>query len=519
MKVRRALLSVFRKEGIVEFARGLVALGIEILSTGGTRKTLAESGVPVREVSDYTGFPELLDGRVKTLHPKIHGGILGRRDLEKHRQEMELHAIEPIDMVVVNLYPFLETLSRPGATHEELIENIDIGGPAMLRSAGKNFSHVLAVVDPSDYLRILEALASAGGEAPEGMRRELAAKAFAHLSVYDRAISEFLAGTEGPFSVRLRLDFSRVSLLRYGENPHQNAAFYREDAAPDGSVSKAALLHGKEMSYNNFLDADAALRLAGEFSDPAAVIVKHSNPCGVAMGSRLARAYLRAREADPVSAFGGVAALNRPVDEETAREISSTFMEVVLAPSFAPEALEVLKKKKDLRLLEVGPILRGMPPGYDFKRIIGGLLVQDWDVDPIGEIKSLKVVTERKPSDAEYQALAFAWKVAQHVKSNAIVFAGIEEEGDLQTIGIGAGQMSRVDSVRLAALKARSLLEGAVMASDAFFPFRDGIDSAAEEGITAVIQPGGSIRDAEVIAAANERKIAMLFSGIRHFRH
>ncbi|MBI4401451.1 MAG: bifunctional phosphoribosylaminoimidazolecarboxamide formyltransferase/IMP cyclohydrolase [Nitrospirae bacterium] len=515
--LKRALISVSDKTGVVELARGLVALGVEILSTGGTAKTLRDAGVPVTDVAAYTGSPEILDGRVKTLHPKIHGGLLGRRSIPTHVAEMQQHGIGAIDVVAVNLYPFETATAKPDCTFEHAIENIDIGGPSMLRSAAKNHEDVLVMVDPADYARVLGAL-NADTVTP-ALRRELAAKVFQHTARYDSLIANYLERQreEQPtvrFPAILSLQYERVEMLRYGENPHQQGAFYRELGAREPSVSRAKTLHGKAMSYNNYLDANSALELVKEFDEPAAVIVKHNNPCGVAHGASAVEAYVRARETDPVSAFGGVIAFNRPVDLAAAKEITSTFVEVVVAPRYDQEALAELKRKKDLRLLEVGPLTPSARDGMDLKKLIGGLIVQDRDLGVLKDLRMLPVPTKRRPTDEEFAACAFAWKVCKHVKSNAIVYARAG-----QTVGIGAGQMSRVDSVRLAGMKAVLPVKGCVMASDAFFPFRDGLDAAAQAGITAVIQPGGSIRDREVIAAADEHQMAMILTGMRHFRH
>ena len=514
--ITRALVSVSDKTGVVEMARGLAALGAEILSTGGTAKALRDAGVAVTDVAAYTGSPEILDGRVKTLHPKIHGGLLGRRSVPAHVSQMQQHGIGPIDVVVVNLYPFEATIAKPNCPFEEAIENIDIGGPSMLRSAAKNHEDVLVVVDPADYVRVLEALKA--GTVDPALRRELAMKVFQHTARYDSLIAGYLErqtqGGAGKFPAILSLQFERVDTLRYGENPHQQGAFYREVDAKEPSVSRAKTLHGKAMSYNNFLDANSALELAKEFDDTAVVIIKHNNPCGVALGSTPVEAYVKARDTDPVSAFGGVIAFNRPVDLAAAKEITSTFVEVVIAPGYVEEALAELKRKKDLRLLDVGPLAKVKPEGVDLKKLVGGLIVQDRDLGALGDLKGLHVPTQRKPTDEEYAACAFAWKVCKHVKSNAIVYA---RPG--QTVGIGAGQMSRVDSVKLAGMKAVLPVKGCVMASDAFFPFRDGLDAAAQAGITAVIQPGGSIRDQEIVKAADEHGIAMIMTGMRHFRH
>ncbi len=514
---KRALISVSNKAGIVEMAKGLAGLGAEILSTGGTAKTLREAGVAVTDVAAYTGSPEILDGRVKTLHPKIHGGLLGRRSVPKHVAEMQQHGIGPIDVVVVNLYPFEATISKPQCMVEEAIENIDIGGPSMLRSAAKNHDDVLVVVDPADYTRVLVALK--GDAVTPALRRELAAKVFQHTARYDSLIAGYLErqGADpkaAQFPAILSLQFERVEMLRYGENPHQQGAFYREPGSQEPSVSRARILHGKAMSYNNYLDANSALELAKEFDECVVVIIKHNNPCGVALGASPVEAYVKARETDPVSAFGGVIAFNRPVNLAAAKEITSTFVEVVVAPGYAEDALTELTRKKDLRVLDVGPLTSGTRSGLDLKKLVGGLIVQDRDVGALGDLKTLQVPTARKPTDEEYAACAFAWKVCKHVKSNAIVYA---KAG--QTVGIGAGQMSRVDSVKLAGMKAVLPVKGCVMASDAFFPFRDGIDAAAQAETTAVIQPGGSIRDQEVIKAADEHQMAMILTGMRHFRH
>jgi len=515
-KLQRALVSVSDKAGLVEFAKGLSAAGLEILSTGGTAKTLAAAGVPVREVSDFTGAPEVLDGRVKTLHPRVHGGILGR-PTEKHRKEMQEAGFVNIDLVVVNLYPFRETVAR-GAPFEEVIENIDIGGPAMIRSAAKNHERVAVVVDPADYARVLAEIQGAG-EVSAKTRYDLARKAFSHTAAYDGAIASHLgrlASPEAPladFPDSLHLSASLERALRYGENPHQKAAFYALQGVPGPSLAKAEVLQGKELSYNNLLDLDAAMRLAAEFTLPAAAIIKHNNPCGAAVAEAgVAEAYRRARETDPVSAFGGIVAVNRPVDGELAREMSETFLECVIAPSYAPEALQLLSTKKNLRLLKYD--FPGDAAGsVEYRSVTGGLLVQTRDKDT-AKAAEAKVVSKRAPTPAELADLDFAWRVCKHVKSNAIVFVS-----GGRTLGVGAGQMSRVDSTRIAITKARASLKGCVMASDAFFPFRDSVDEAAKAGAVAVIQPGGSVRDEESIAAADEHGMAMVVTGERHFRH
>lgn len=516
--IKRALISLSDKKGIVEFAKGLSDLGVEIISTGGTAKLLSENGMKVTEVSDYTGFPEMMDGRLKTLHPKVHGGLLGMRDNPEHVKAMEEHGIKPIDMVVVNLYPFEATTAK-GCTFEEAIENIDIGGPTMLRSAAKNHRDVAVVTDPDDYQNILEELKKNGGGLSADTHYRLARKVFELTARYDGAIANYLGRLEDrkpskKFPETLSLQYIKAQDLRYGENPHQSAAFYVEREIKESCVSNARQLQGKELSFNNILDIDGAYETVKEFQDIAAVIIKHTNPCGVAISSgSLADAYRNARAADSVSAFGGIAGLNRIVDAETAEEITSTFMEAVIAPGYAPDAVDVFKKSKNLRLLQA-PIFAGHHPvGLDIKKVVGGILVQDRDLGNIEE-KDLKVVTRRRPSDEELKALLFAWKVCKHVKSNAIVYA-LEN----RTVGIGAGQMSRVDSSKIAAIKAQSSLKGTVVASDAFFPFRDGVDTVAVAGATAIIQPGGSLRDDEVIKAANEHGLAMVFTGMRHFRH
>jgi len=515
--LNKALISVSDKTDIVKIAKGLVALGAEILSTGGTAKSLRDEGVTVMEVSEYTGSPEILGGRVKTLHPKIHGGLLGRRRLDIHVQQMKEQGIAPIDVVVVNLYPFEATISKPGCSFEEAIEQIDIGGPSMLRSAAKNHEDVLVVVDPADYGRVLEALQA--GTVSLDLRRDLARKVFQHTARYDSLIATYLEqqaydSIEGKFPTLLSFQYQKVENLRYGENPHQQGAVYRESGGKESSVSRAKQLHGKAMSYNNYLDANSALELAKEFDDTAVVIIKHNNPCGVALGSSSVKAYVRARETDPISAFGGVIACNRAVDLPMAKEVTSTFVEVLIAPSFSEEALVELKRKKDLRLLEVGSLNVADREGLDMKKIVGGLLVQDRDLGILKDHGELRIPTKRQPTNEEFEACDFAWKVCKHVKSNAIVFATKH-----QTVGIGAGQMSRVDSVKLADMKAVLPVKGSVMASDAFFPFRDGLDAAAKAGVTAVIQPGGSIRDEELIKAADENQMAMIMTGMRHFRH
>jgi phosphoribosylaminoimidazolecarboxamide formyltransferase/IMP cyclohydrolase len=517
-KIERALLSVSDKTGLVDFARGLARLSVALVSTGGTAKALRDAGLAVTDVSAVTGFPEMLDGRVKTLHPKIHGGILARRDDPTHVHQCETHGIGRIDLVAVNLYPFEATVVRPGVSRQEAIEQIDIGGPAMVRSAAKNQEHVAVVVDPADYPGVLAELERGGGALSEGTRRRLAQKAFARTARYDALIAEYLAGQVGgeaagtwPDDLLVRL--ARVQGLRYGENPHQSGAFYRGVGDPPYGLGSAEQLQGKELSFNNLVDLGAAFECALEFPAPAAAIIKHTNPCGVAVNAAQAEAYRRARACDPVSAYGGVLGFNRPLEAETAREIAGTFVEAVAAPDCTPEALAALQEKKSLRLLRVPAPPEPRTPYREFRRVRGGFVVQESDAADLDEA-ALRVASRRPPTPEEMAALRFAWRVAKHVKSNAIVLTRERE-----TVGIGAGQMSRVDSVRLAVMKAQSPTAGTVLASDAFFPFRDGVDAAAAAGVTAVIQPGGSIRDAEVIAAADEHGMAMIFTGIRHFRH
>ncbi|MBI4378884.1 MAG: bifunctional phosphoribosylaminoimidazolecarboxamide formyltransferase/IMP cyclohydrolase [Nitrospinae bacterium] len=514
-KINRALVSVSKKDGLLGFAKGLTEMGVEILSTGGTAGLLKDNGIPVIHVSDYTGFPEIMDGRVKTLHPLIHGGILGKRDNEKHLEEMKIHGIKPIDMVVVNLYPFEETVSKGGVTLDEAIENIDIGGPSMLRSSAKNFHDVAVVVDPDDYEEILTEMKENDGLISYDTKMKLSVKAFKHTARYDSLISKFLEERiEGEgFPSILNLQFEKITDLRYGENPHQKASFYENIGFNTGTLSKAKQLHGKELSYNNILDLNAALEIVREFDETAAVIVKHTNPCGVATGDTPVSAYRKARETDPLSAFGGIIGFNRALDEETAKEVAATFIEAIIAPDYDTPALTLLKEKKNIRLLKLKDLTKKAQREYDLRSVSGGLLLQEKDSITLNE-DNLKVVTNRQPAEKEWASMRFAWKVAKHIKSNAIVYAA---EGE--TIGIGAGQMSRVDSVKLAAMKANKPLHGTVMASDAFFPFRDSVDEAAKAGVTAIIQPGGSVKDEEVIASANEHNIAMVFTGIRHFRH
>src|SRR6266404_3835179 len=518
LPVRRALLSVSDKTGIVELARALAKRDIEILSTGGTARLLADSGVAVREVSSYTGFPEIMGGRVKTLHPKIHGGLLGRRGVDE--AVMALHEIEPIDLLVVNLYPFAETVARPGCCYPEAIENIDIGGPAMLRAAAKNHEAVAVAVDPVDYQTVLDELEAQGGTTL-ATRSRLAAKAFAHTARYDTMVASYLGAIHNVpahrFPDTLPLVFDKVQDLRYGENPHQQAAFYRDPAPRGASISAAKVLQGKDLSFNNIADADTAIECVRQFEETACVIVKHANPCGVSVAATPLEAYDRAYRTDPTSAFGGIIAFNRELDATTASAIiDRQFVEVLAAPSVSAEAARVLSSRPNVRVLELGDLSRTPGGELEYRSVTGGLLVQTRDTGSVAE-SDLRVVTRRKPTAAELADLQFAWRVCKFVKSNAIIFAQHR-----MTIGVGAGQMSRVYSTRIAAMKAADEqleVSGSVMASDAFFPFRDGLDVAAEYGIRAVIQPGGSKKDSEVIAAADEHGIAMVFTGMRHFRH
>lgn len=529
-KIHRALISVSDKTGIVDFARELKTFDVEIISTGGTAKTLRDAGIEVRDVSDVTGFPEMMDGRVKTLHPKIHGGLLGLRDNPEHQAAMADHDIEPIDMVVINLYPFEQTIRREGVTQAEAIEQIDIGGPAMIRSAAKNFRDVLVVVSAGDYDAVLAELNQNNGSTSFALRQRFATQAFWRTGNYDSEIFRFLA-SRGPhpsllfgkpdrqvrieptdrteLSAEFALILRRESELRYGENPHQEAALYHQGSWE--GIALAELLSGKEMSFNNYVDADAAWQLVIDFNELACAIIKHTNPAGVALGASAAEAYRKALATDPVSAFGGIVAFNRTVDEAAARAVVEIFTEVIVASDYEPAALEILQTKKNLRVLRLAA--HETTAGLEYKQISGGMLVQTRDTHRLLRA-DLKVVTKRQPTEEEISALLFAWTVCKHTKSNAIVYAR-----DGQTVGVGAGQMSRVDSVKLGSMRAQLPVAGSVLASDAFFPFRDGLDEAAKHGITAVIQPGGSVRDAEVIAAADEHNLAMVFTGVRHFKH
>lgn len=510
--IKRALISVSDKTGIVEFVRELNRLGVEIISTGGTAKILKEAGVNVIDVSQYTGFPEIMDGRVKTLHPLIHAGILARRDNPYDVETMEKLGIKPIDMVVVNLYPFEATVKKESVTLEDAIENIDIGGPTLLRASAKNYKHVTVVVDPDDYSSVVEDIKK--GEVLLEKRLELAKKVFSHTARYDALISDYLSKItkDEEFKTEWTLPLKMISTLRYGENPHQKAALYTINKK--SSLTDAELLQGKEMSFNNYLDTHSSVLLISEFDEPACVIVKHNNPCGVAIGEDIHSAYKKAFECDPISAFGGIIGFNREVDKKTAEEVVRTFYEVIVAPDFDTDALEIFGRKKDLRLLRFPALFYKInPSGFDLKRILGGFIVQQWDTVE-DEFSQTKVVTKRKPSEEEWRALKFAWRVCKHVKSNAIVYA--KED---RTVGLGIGQTSRVFSVKIGAMHAVTQLKGTVVASDGFFPFRDNIDVLAQNGVTAIIQPGGSVRDSEVIDAANQYNMAMVFTGIRHFRH
>ncbi len=515
LNVRRALVSVSDKRGLIPFVTGLTELGVEVLSTGGTCRQLREAGLEIIEVSEKTGFPEIMDGRVKTLHPVIHGGLLGRRGTDE--AVMEEHGIEPIDLLVVNLYPFEQTIARADATIDDAIENIDIGGPAMIRAASKNHDGVAVVVSPDDYEGVLESLRSDALSLQE--RRRLAAKAYAHTASYDTAITKYLSQSLGDdvLGERFLYSGSLSEKLRYGENPHQDAAFYVDQQTPAGSLASAKQLQGKALSYNNIADSDAALECVKQFAEPACVIVKHANPCGVAVAGDILEAYDKAFKTDPTSAFGGIIAFNRPLDAKTAGTIiDRQFVEVVVAPAIDAEAADIISAKKNVRVLETGPFPAESAAGFEFKKVGGGLLVQNSDMGVI-TADDLKVVTDIAPTPEQIKDMLFAWTVVKYVKSNAIIFCK-----DNMTIGVGAGQMSRVYSTKIAAIKAADEgleVKGSVMASDAFFPFRDGIDAAAEYGISAIIQPGGSMRDDEVIQAANEHGLAMVFTGMRHFRH
>ncbi len=525
VKIKRALISVSDKTGIEAFAQGLIRHGVEILSTGGTSKALKAAGIPVKDVSEITGFPEMMDGRVKTLHPKIHGGLLALRENPDHMKQLGEQNITPIDMVVVNLYPFAQTVSKPGVTLEEAIENIDIGGPSMIRSGSKNFHSVAVVVNPARYTQVMGDMDANGGQVKPETLRLLAVEAFDHTAEYDAGIHRFLqeklretAATRFPEVVRMT--YIKQQDLRYGENPHQLAAFYRQAGIKDAetSVTSAKQLHGKELSFNNIVDINAALEIVKDFEEPAATVIKHTNPCGTAIGSDIAEAYAKAYNADPLSAYGGIVGLNRPCTKAVAEQMKDLFLECLIAPSFEPEALALLQAKKNIRLMETGAFKRlamdqQTLAAMDYKRVVDGLLIQERDLGKV-TAEELKVVTKRAPNADEIRDLLFAWRVCKHVKSNAILLAK-----DGVTLGVGPGQTNRVGAVEIALIGAGDSAKGAVLASDAYFPFRDNVDTAARAGIKAVIQPGGSIRDQEVIDAANEHGIAMVFTGMRHFKH
>ncbi|WP_223068864.1 bifunctional phosphoribosylaminoimidazolecarboxamide formyltransferase/IMP cyclohydrolase [Paenibacillus caui] len=515
MSMKRALVSVSDKSGIVEFCRELSNLGVEIISTGGTKNLLAKEGVPVIGISDVTGFPEILDGRVKTLHPAVHSGLLAIRDSAEHQAQMKELGLDYIDLVVVNLYPFQETIAKPDVEYEEAIENIDIGGPTMLRSAAKNHAFVSVVVDSADYGTVLDEIRK-DGDTTLDTRKRLAAKVFRHTAAYDALISDYLSNVTGdPLPERLTVTYEKIQDLRYGENPHQKAAFYRKPLAAADTMTTAEQLHGKELSYNNINDANAALQIVKEFEEPAVVAVKHMNPCGVGIGGSVLEAYQKAYAADPTSIFGGIVAANRIIDEDTALLLKEIFLEIILAPGFTQDALDVLTKKKNIRLLKIGDLKAGedREKNYTITTIDGGMVVQESDVHSLN-VSDLKVVTDRQPTEEELKQLLFGWKVVKHVKSNAIVLAK-----DSMTIGVGAGQMNRVGAAKIAIEQAGEKAKGSVLASDAYFPMGDTLELAAKSGITAVIQPGGSIKDEESIQVANEYGIAMVFTGVRHFRH
>lgn len=516
-KINRVLISVFNKAGIIEFASSLKKLNIEIISTGGTAKLLIENGVPCTQVAEITSAPEMLDGRVKTLHPAIHGAILAKRDNPDHIRQLKAQGITPIDMVVINLYPFEDVVSKPDVNLDEALENIDIGGPTMIRAAAKNYHFVAVVTSPKQYLSIIDELIQNNGELSLHTRSKLAIEAFRLTHRYDGAISKYLQSinTEQEYPDNILLGFEKIQNLRYGENPHQTAAFYRELGSDDKGITDLIQLHGRELSFNNLMDLDSVVKMLRTFKEPCSVIVKHNNPCGVAIGDSIFPAFKKALATDPVSAFGGIFGFNRKLDLKTAEELKNIFIEVIIAPDFESDAFQLLSKKKNLRLLKLD-IDQGCSAGYDYKRVAGGVLIQSQDLMDIDNL-DINVVSQRAPTDKEWAGLKFAWNIVQWVKSNAVIFCLKD-----RTIGIGAGQMSRIDSSLFAIDKARRSglsLKGTAVASDAFFPFRDGVDAAAEAGATAIIQPGGSVRDEEVIQAANEHNMAMVFTGIRHFRH
>lgn len=513
MAKKRALISVSDKTGIVEFAEKLAKQNIEIVSTGGTKKLLEQNGVPVIGISDVTGFPEILDGRVKTLHPAVHSGLLAIRDSKDHQEQMEKLNLDYIDLVVVNLYPFQETIAKPDVTYEDAIENIDIGGPTMLRSAAKNHAFVTVIVDSNDYNEVIEQIAAEGDTQLE-TRKRLAAKVFRHTAAYDALISDYLSNITGePLPERYTVTYEKVQDLRYGENPHQKAAFYRKPLAAEGNITTARQLHGKELSFNNINDANAALQILKEFKEPAAVAVKHMNPCGVGIGSSVHEAFQKAYEADPTSIFGGIVAVNGTIGKETAELLHDIFLEIIIAPSYTSEALDILTKKKNIRLLELGANDETKKSEKVITTVEGGMLIQDSDALQLTD-SDLQVVTDRKPTDEELKQLLFGWKVVKHVKSNAITLVK-----DNMTIGVGAGQMNRVGAAKIAIEQAGDKAKGSIMASDAFFPMGDTIQLAVAAGVTAVIQPGGSIKDEDSIRIANENGIAMVFTGVRHFKH
>lgn len=515
MAIKRALVSVSDKTGIVEFCRELAQLGVQIISTGGTKTLLEKEQVPVIGISEVTGFPEILDGRVKTLHPAVHSGLLAVRSEAEHVKQMQELGLDYIDLVVVNLYPFKQTIAKPDVSYEDAIENIDIGGPTMLRSAAKNHAFVTVVVDAADYAGILDEV-RAGGDTTLDTRKRLAAKVFRHTSAYDALISDYFAKQLGdPLPESLTVTYEKVQELRYGENPHQKAAFYRKPLASAGNITSAEQLHGKELSYNNIGDANAALAIVKEFDEPAVVAVKHMNPCGVGIGADIDQAYVKAYESDPTSIFGGIIAANRTIGAETAQRMSELFLEIIIAPEFTPEALEILQRKKNIRLMRIGNLPAAAERSAELlvTSVEGGMLVQESDVHSLSD-GDIRVVTDRAPTAEELKQLLFSWKVVKHVKSNAILLAS-----DNRTVGVGAGQMNRVGAARIAIEQAGDKARGAVLASDAFFPMGDTVELAAQAGITAIIQPGGSVKDAESIAAANANNIAMIFTGVRHFKH
>ena len=513
---KKALISLSDKRGAVEFGRALVEAGYEILSTGGTLKLFHDNNIAATQVSDFTGFPEMLDGRVKTLHPKIHAGLLSIRGNTEHIETMKKHNLEYIDLVAVNLYPFKETIEKPGVTLEDAIENIDIGGPTMIRSAAKNYRSVTVIVDPEDYDRVISEIKTNKGETTAETRFDLARKVYKHTAIYDTMISNYLYAldAESEFPELLETKYEKAYDMRYGENPHQNASFYKESGIIEACAATADILHGKQLSFNNVIDVDAAIEIVKEFEEPCAVIIKHTNPCGAATGKNIEIAFKDALACDPVSAFGGIIGLNRKVEKELANELNSFFNEIIIAPDYSDEALEILMTKKNRRLLKVKYFERNNNTGkYDYKKVVGGMLIQERDLKDVA-VSDLKVVTKKEPTSEELKELMFAWKICAKVKSNAIVLTN-----GTKTVGVGAGQMSRVDSSEIAAKKAGDKAKGAVLASDAFFPFADGVEAAAKAGVKAIIQPGGSVRDEDVIKAADELGLVMVFTDMRHFKH